>query len=91
MLFIRSTTVIPSEVLHPRLAVTQLRIHPEDANGIGVVDGEKVELRINGRVEEIRVRVDDAGVKSTLLLSRSQDVVISGPVYAKVKPLGKRE
>ena len=90
-LYDHGTTVVPSEVLHPRLAPALLRIHPEDANGMGIVNGEKVELRINGRVEEICVRVDGDVVEGTLLLPRSQDVAVSGPVYAKVKSLRKRK
>lgn len=90
-LYDHGATIVPSEVLHPRLATTQLRIHPADAKRIGIVDGGQVELRINGRVEEIVACVDRDAVEGALLLPRSLDVVVSDPVYAKVKPMGKRE
>jgi NADH-quinone oxidoreductase subunit G len=90
-LYDHGTTVVPSEVLHARLAPTQLHIHPEDAAQIGVADGSQVELRMNGRVEEMRACIDDDVVEGVILLPRSLDVVVSKPVYAKVKPLGKRE
>jgi NADH-quinone oxidoreductase subunit G len=90
-LYDRGTTVMPSEVLHPRLVPTRLRIHPEDAERIGVVDGGRVELRVNGRVEKIDASVRHDSVEGVLLLPRSLDVVVSHPAYVKVKPLGKQE
>ncbi len=90
-LYDRGATVVPSEVLHPRLVAAQLRIHPGDAERIGVVNGGRVELRVNGRVEEIDARVDRDVVEGTLLLPRSLDVVVPHAAYVKVKPLRKRE
>jgi hypothetical protein len=50
-LYNRGATVMPSEVLHPRLALPVLRMSLKDAESIGVIQGAQVELLMDGRSE----------------------------------------
>jgi NADH-quinone oxidoreductase subunit G len=89
-LYDRGRTVIPSEVLVHHLSEARLEIAPAEAARIRVGEGEQVEVRWDGRVARLPVRVREDLPERVGLVPRSTGVPIDGPVSAEVRPLGRR-
>jgi NADH-quinone oxidoreductase subunit G len=53
VLYDHGTTVLPSQVLEPRLAQLSLMMNPEDVNSLDLQDQSEVELHLNGHVSRV--------------------------------------
>ncbi|MEE9514082.1 MAG: NADH-quinone oxidoreductase subunit NuoG [Anaerolineales bacterium] len=84
-LYDRGATVMPSEILHPRLASPLLRMSLKDAKSAGVVQGARVELLIDGRIEELQAIADEGVPDGVVLLGRGLGVPIAEPGYVEVR------
>jgi len=84
-LYDRGATVMPSEILHPRLASTLLRMSLKDAQSVGVVQGTRVELLIDGRTEELEAVAEEGVPEGVVLLGRGLGVPIAEPEYVEVR------
>jgi len=78
-------TVMPSEILHPRLASPVLRMSLKDAKSIGVIQGAQVELLIDGRSEELQAIAEEGIPEGVVLLGRGLGIPIAEPQYVEVK------
>lgn len=85
-LYDRGITVLPSEVLKPRLASPSLSVNPADAERMGLVDGGQAEVRWSGRSKKIRVQVDEGVPEGAALVPRSMGISLSSPAAADVRP-----
>ncbi len=84
-LYDEGTTLIPSKVLHPRLSKLQVFLSPGDADRVGVSEGATVEIRWDGRAEQMPVEVKDDVPEGVALLPRSLGVAVSTPLTVQVK------
>ena len=84
-LYSHGATVLPSDVLHPRLASPQLRMSLKDAKSAGVVQGALVELLIAGRTEELQAIVEEGVPEGVVLLGRGLGISTAEPEYVNVK------
>ncbi|MCK4741511.1 MAG: molybdopterin-dependent oxidoreductase, partial [Anaerolineales bacterium] len=84
-LYDRGATVMPSEILHPRLASPLLRMSLKDAKSVGVVQGAQVELLIDGRTEELQAIAEEGVPDGVVLLGRGLGVPIAEPGYVEVR------
>lgn len=90
-LYDRGTTVMPSEVLHPRLMAKSLALSPEDGRRLGLQDGGEIEVHWDGRVERMPVRVVEGVPLRVALLPRSLGVALLEPVAVQLKAVEGRE
>jgi NADH-quinone oxidoreductase subunit G len=84
-LYDRGATVMPSEILHPRLASPLLRMSLKDAKSDGVVQRAQVELLIDGRTEELQAIAEEGVPDGVVLLGRGLGVPIAEPEYVEVR------
>ena len=84
-LYNRGATVMPSEILHPRLASPLMRMGLKDAKSIGVMQGAQVELLIDGRTEELQAIAEEGIPEGVVLLGRGLGVPIAEPQYVEVR------
>jgi NADH-quinone oxidoreductase subunit G len=84
----RGTTVLPSEVLIPRLARLRLEVSPEDARRLGLRQGGEVEMRWGGRVHRLDAVIDADVPAGVALLPRSLGIPLDGPVPVVLKATG---
>jgi NADH-quinone oxidoreductase subunit G len=84
-LYDRGTTVLPSELLHPRIGEARVVLHPETAKSLGVEEGRKVNVSFNGMSGEAVVKLTDTISMGVALIPRSMGLAIREPVAVKVK------
>ncbi len=84
-LYDRGATVMPSEILHPRLASPLLRMSLKDAKSLGVVQGSPVELLIDGRTEELQAIAEKGIPEGVVLLGRGLGLPLAEPEYVEVR------
>jgi NADH-quinone oxidoreductase subunit G len=89
-LYDRGTLNQLSEVLRPRLAPVEMRIHPDEARKIGAADGADVEIRLNGTVHKLPVNLDKDVPEGVAIIGHSQGVPIRAPAVVKVNPVLSR-
>jgi NADH-quinone oxidoreductase subunit G len=84
-LYDQGNTLRFSEVLDSRLAQPFLIFHPEDADGLGVVPGGKVSVKLNGTTRVVTANIDNSLPKGVVLVPRSLGMPISDPTPVTVK------
>jgi NADH-quinone oxidoreductase subunit G len=84
-LYDRGTTVLPSELLHPRIGEARVILHPETAKSLGVEEGRKVNVSFNGVSGEAVVKLNDTISVGVALIPRSMGLAIREPAAVKVK------
>ncbi len=84
-LYNRGATVMPSEILHSRLASPILQMSLKEAKRIGVVQGDQVELLIDGRTEELQAIAEENVPEGVVLLGRGLGVPMADPEYVEVR------
>jgi NADH-quinone oxidoreductase subunit G len=90
-LYDHGTTVMPSELLKPRLASDSLSIHPSDAQRLGIAARGQVELRWDGRVERLTAEVEETVPAGTALVARSLGVPVQAPTQVQIDPVEGQE
>jgi NADH-quinone oxidoreductase subunit G len=84
----RGTTVVPSEVLTPRLARLRLEVSEEDAERLGLSQGGEVEVRFGGRTHRLDALIAADVPAGVALLPRSLGIPLDGPSPAMLKATG---
>jgi NADH-quinone oxidoreductase subunit G len=84
-LYDRGTTLVPSELLHRRLARPYVALSPEDAGRLGISDGAAVQVLLNGAAAIVDVRVDETLTAGYVLVPRSLGMPINGPAPVEVR------
>ncbi|GAB4464429.1 MAG: NADH-quinone oxidoreductase subunit NuoG [Anaerolineales bacterium] len=84
-LYDRGTTILPSELLHPRIGEARVVLHPETAKSLGVEEGRMVNVSFNGVSGEAVVKLTDTISVGVALIPRSMGLAIREPVAVKVK------
>jgi len=78
------TTIVKSDTLAPRLPKPYVVLHPADAGTMGVDDGAKVNLKLNGQTYLVRARYDETMPQGVVLVPRSMGMPITAPVGVEV-------
>ncbi|GAB4445192.1 MAG: NADH-quinone oxidoreductase subunit NuoG [Anaerolineales bacterium] len=84
-LYDRGTTILPSELLYPRIGEARVVLHPETAKSLGVEEGWKVSVSFNGVSGEAVVKLTDTISVGVALIPRSMGLAIREPAAVKVK------
>jgi NADH-quinone oxidoreductase subunit G len=85
LLYDRGTTVLPSQVLLPRLAEPQAIMNAATAANFGVQDGSTVALELAGEYYEVMVKVTPGVPDGMALVPRSMGVPVTGPMPAALR------
>jgi hypothetical protein len=85
-LYDHGITVRSSEILKPRLVRLELALNPQDAAQLELEDGATAEVRWNGRLERLPVRIDHDVPQGVALAPRSSGLAISKPEWVDVGP-----
>ena len=83
----RGTTVLPSGVLHPRLTKREARLHPKDAEKLGVAAKSLIQLDWDGTQASLPVRLDQDVPQGVVLIPRSVGVPLNNPTVVDLKVL----
>ena len=78
-LYDHGTTVVPSEVLHPRIPQPFIMLNPADADKQMAADGMTVDIIVNGASATVIVRVDEGIPAGFALVPRSMGISLDGP------------
>ncbi len=78
-LYDRGQTLLPSELLHPRLPQPYVAINPADGKRYRIPDGATVEIRSQTPISLVTLRRDPLVPEGVLLVPRSMGVPINGP------------
>jgi NADH-quinone oxidoreductase subunit G len=84
-LYDRGQTLLPSEVLQPRIPEAYIILSPSDAEPLKVTDGDPVRLLLNGVEYRTLARVDEGVPTGVVLVPRSMDVPVDDPVLVEIK------
>jgi NADH-quinone oxidoreductase subunit G len=84
-LYDQGVTVTYSELLDQRVGEAFIALHPNTAEYLGVVPGERVTLNLNGSSGVVVVRIDNTISTGVGLVPRSMGLPIGGPIEASVK------
>jgi len=84
-LYDRGVTVSSAELLKPKISETFVALPPSAAERLGIEDGARVKLRLNGVSRAVRVKVDEAVASGVVLVPRSMGLSIRRPVVARVR------
>jgi len=89
VLYDRGNTLLPSELLHPRMPAPYVRLHPEDARKLKVKQGDSVEVTVgNGRVL-VSAQIDETIPQGVVLAPRSMGIPLNGPVILTLRAAEK--
>ena len=81
----RGTTVLPSELLRHRLAKRLLELGPTDAGRLGITDGQKVEVRWDGRSESLEAAIVPGIPAGSVLVPRSTGLAVAYPIRVEIR------
>jgi NADH-quinone oxidoreductase subunit G len=84
-LYDHGRTVTASAVLEARLARRQLWLSVDDAEALGVADGNEVEIRWGDQADTIPVKVNGDVPTGSVLVGRSMGVPVSSPQPVEVR------
>jgi NADH-quinone oxidoreductase subunit G len=80
ILYDRGQTVMPSGLLHHRIPLAYISVHPEEAGKLNLMDGNWVKLQLDGFTAEVILKVNEQVPPGVALIPRSLGVPISAPV-----------
>jgi NADH-quinone oxidoreductase subunit G len=86
-LYDRGTTIVPSQVLAPRLETLRLYVNPQDAKRLGMTEGGDVEVQWEGRKQRLRTTIEAEVPQGAVLVPRSLGVLIGEAVAIKIRPI----
>ena len=84
-LYDRGNTLLPSEVLAPRLVQPSVVLHPEDADRLGVEWGGALKVKLNGAAKTVSAEIDNSIPKGIVLVPRSLGLPIFAPTIIAVE------
>ena len=85
LLYDRGTTLLPSELLHQRIAVPHVLLHPDDARKLKVDQGTSVEVSTGGAHVLVTVQLDDTVPTGVVLVPRSLGIPLNGPAVLTIQ------
>ncbi len=86
-LYDRGQLLQPSQILDLRLAPQVLTMQPALAEKYHLQDGDPIKLQVAGSEIVSRVRLDEEAPQDVALISRSNGVPISSPVFVQIQRL----
>ncbi len=87
VLYDQGTTVIPSEVLSPRLSKLKILLNTLDAAALNLGEKGEVQVGLNGSVKRMPFEISESVPQGTALLPRSLGIPLLAPVYVELKPV----
>lgn len=81
-----ATTMVPSDLLNPRLAILNLWMNPEDISNLGIEDGAGVKISWNGKQAQLPAVGKESVPKGSALVPRSRGIPLHIPTVAKITP-----
>ncbi len=88
-LYDRGITVTTSPLLKDRTGEPFVALHPGTAESLGAEAGQRVSLSLNGRTQEVAVKIDGTIPAGVALVPRSMGLRIESPAEARVQvPVG---
>lgn len=84
-LYNRGTQIMKSAVLNSRIPKPNGSFNPEDAKKLGIFEGEKVQINMNGLPYTIEVRVSDTVPQGVVLIPRKMGIPIQQPAPASIQ------
>lgn len=85
-LYDRGILLLPSTVLHHRIPVSHIIIHPEEASIVGVSEGEMVKVQFNNVEYQVVARFDEGVPRGIVLIPRSMGLPIHAPTPVGINP-----
>jgi NADH-quinone oxidoreductase subunit G len=79
LLYDRGQTVMPSGLLHQRIPLAYIAVHPDEAAGLNISDGNWVKLQLDGFSAEVIMHVNEQVPPGVALIPRSLGVPINSP------------
>ena len=83
-LYDRGNTLLPSELLHPRLAGTVMWLNAQEAKRQGVEKGELVQMECGKASAMVTVEIDESVPDGVVLLPRSVGIPINEPCQVRL-------
>jgi NADH-quinone oxidoreductase subunit G len=88
ILYDRGQTVMPSGVLHQRIPLTYIEVHPDEAARLNILDGDWAKLQLDGFTAQVIVHVSELVPPGVALIPRSLGVPINSPVPIELERVG---
>jgi NADH-quinone oxidoreductase subunit G len=85
ILYDRGQLVYRSTLLHQRIPEAQVRLNPADANRLGLSDGARVRLELNGNPLEALLNLNDEVPEGIVLVPRSLGLPIDSPSIVELQ------
>ncbi len=86
-LFDRGATIVPSQILAPRLEILRLYVNPDNAKRLGMTEEGEVEIQWDGRKQRLRTVIDENVPIDVVLVPRSMGVPLEIAVPVKIHPI----
>jgi NADH-quinone oxidoreductase subunit G len=83
------TTIVPSQVLAPRLEPLRVYVNPADAKRLKIQDAGQVEVRWNGTKQRLPAAIEKNAPKGFVLLPRSLGVPLEAATAVEIRPIGR--
>lgn len=78
-------TLLASKLLDPRRARAELQLHGEDAEALGLADGEVVDIQADGRSWRLPLVVNGSAPPGAALIGRGLGVPIQEPIQVELR------
>jgi NADH-quinone oxidoreductase subunit G len=88
-LYDRGQTVLPSKMLHQRIAHPYVILHPSEAARLKLSGSDTAELILNGASTFVTLRLEESLPPGVALVPRSHGIPISGPAPANLRAVEK--
>jgi NADH-quinone oxidoreductase subunit G len=88
-LYDRGTTVLPSQLLHARMAHAEARVHPNTASRLQLSNNDPAALSLENGTVNVQVKVDETLPEGVALVARSTGIPVSGAVTGKLQRLAQ--
>jgi NADH-quinone oxidoreductase subunit G len=85
ILYDRGQTVMPSRLLHHRIPLAYLAVHPDEAARLNITDGDWVKLQLDGFTAEVILHVNEQVPPGVALIPRSLGVPINSATPIELK------
>jgi NADH-quinone oxidoreductase subunit G len=84
-LYDQGRTLLPSTLLNQRMAKIAFYINPQEAEERSLIDGETVQVELDGGKTALKITLDKSVPKGVALIARSAGVPISKPVVMQIQ------
>jgi len=89
ILYDRGTTLLPSDLLHPRMPAPYISMHPDDAKKLKINQGDSVEVSTGSAHVLVSVKIDDTVPVGVVLAPRSMGIPLNSPASLAIRPAEK--